>query len=65
MNRICAVFCDSMGNVVKFNHLAEVLPDRREIVSGRADCIIRRDVARLAQNSLAGPGSCDTVELRG
>jgi len=34
MNRICAVFCDSMGNVVKFNHLAEVLPARREIVSG-------------------------------
>jgi hypothetical protein len=37
VNRICAVFCDSMGNVVKFNHLAEVLPDRCEIVNGRAD----------------------------
>jgi len=36
-----------MGNVVKFNHLAEVLPDRCEIVRGRTDCIIRRCVAQF------------------
>jgi hypothetical protein len=36
-----------MGNVVKFNHLVEVLPDRCEIVSGRADCIIRRVLPAL------------------
>src|SRR6266852_2959311 len=28
VNRICAVFCDSMGSVVTFNHLAKVSPDR-------------------------------------
>jgi len=40
-------FADSMGNVVKFNHLAVALPDRCEIVSGRADCIIRRCMPAL------------------
>jgi hypothetical protein len=38
-----------MGNVVKFNYLAEALPDRCEIVNGCADGIVRCRAARPAE----------------